>query len=258
MAPPVRLMENHIPQQAAALAAAAGLGVAGAVLYDLLRSVRLRRRRSRALTHALDGLYTLAAATLTLWLALGLGGGQLRLYMICGAAARALGWWLWPGRLLRPVWDFWAECFAAFFAALGWPFRQLWRGMGALWALFLPFGKKTFSFAAKWFTIKDTELPEEGQPMKKTRRKANPLLIAVLLVLVAVLAVETAQVYRKLSYARQEQASLAAQVEQQTQANDALKADLSKAGDENFIKGLARELLGLAESGERIFYDVND
>ena len=94
--------------------------------------------------------------------------------------------------------------------------------------------------------------------MKKTRRKANPLLIAVLLVLVAVLAVETAQVYRKLSYARQEQASLAAQVEQQTQANDALKADLNKAGDENFIKGLARELLGLAESGERIFYDVND
>ena len=94
--------------------------------------------------------------------------------------------------------------------------------------------------------------------MKKTRRKANPLLIAVLLVLVAVLAVETAQVYRKLSYARQEQASLAAQVEQQAQANDALKADLSKAGDENFIKGLARELLGLAESGERIFYDVND
>ena len=38
-------MENHIPQQAAALAAAAALGVAGAVLYDLLRSVRLRRRR---------------------------------------------------------------------------------------------------------------------------------------------------------------------------------------------------------------------
>ena len=69
-------MENHIPQQAAALAAAAALGVAGAVLYDLLRSVRLRRRRSRALTHALDGLYTLAAATLTLWLALGLGAGS--------------------------------------------------------------------------------------------------------------------------------------------------------------------------------------
>lgn len=251
-------MENHIPQQAAALAAAAGLGVAGAVLYDLLRSVRLRRRRSRLLTHLLDGLYTLAAGALTLWLALGLGGGELRLYMVLGGAAGALGWWLWPARLLRPVWDFWAECFAAFFAALGWPFRQLWRGMAALWALFLPFGKKAFSFAAKWFTIKDTNLPKEGQPMKKSRRKASPLLIAVLLVLVAVLAVEAAQVYRKLSYARQEQASLAAQVEQQTQANDALKADLNKAGDEEFIKGLARELLGLAESGERIFYDVND
>ena len=30
------------------------------------------------------------------------------------------------------------------------------------------------------------------------------------------------------------------------------------ADDEEFIKRLARDLLGLAEEGERIFYDVND
>ena len=28
--------------------------------------------------------------------------------------------------------------------------------------------------------------------------------------------------------------------------------------DPEFIKALARDLLGLAEDGERIFYDVND
>lgn len=251
-------MENHISQQAAALAAAAGLGAAGAVLYDLLRSVRLRRRQNRLLTHLLDGLYTLAAALLTLWLALGLGGGQLRLYMVLGGGSGALLWWLWPGRWLRPVWDFWAETFAAFFAALWRPFRLFLGMMQKLWALWSPFAKKIFSFGAKWGTIRHSRSGEEGQSMKKKRRKSSPLLLAVLLVLVAVLAVETAQVYRKLSYARQEQASLAAQVEQQARENDALQADLNKAGDEEFIKGLARELLGLAESGERIFYDVND
>jgi hypothetical protein len=42
------------------------------------------------------------------------------------------------------------------------------------------------------------------------------------------------------------------------QENEALRSDLSKKDDPDFIKGLARDLLGLAEEGERIFYDVND
>ena len=36
------------------------------------------------------------------------------------------------------------------------------------------------------------------------------------------------------------------------------KTRLAKKGDEEFIKDLARDQLGLAEEGERIFYDVND
>ena len=47
------------------------------------------------------------------------------------------------------------------------------------------------------------------------------------------------------------------QLTQQQQENDALRSDLSKKDDESFIKALARDLLGLAEEGERIFYDVN-
>ena len=34
--------------------------------------------------------------------------------------------------------------------------------------------------------------------------------------------------------------------------------DRDKKDDQEFIKALARDLLGLAEEGERIFYDVND
>ena len=50
---------------------------------------------------------------------------------------------------------------------------------------------------------------------------------------------------------------LSQQLTQQQQENDALRSDLAKKDDESFIKALARDLLGLAEEGERIFYDVN-
>ena len=93
---------------------------------------------------------------------------------------------------------------------------------------------------------------------EKKKRKTSPLVLLVVLVLVVAVGAEILQVYQKLSYARQEEAELLEQVEEQKQANEALRADLAKAGDEEFIKGLARDLLGLAEEGERIFYDVND
>ena len=51
-------MENHVPQQLTAYLTAAALGAASAMVYDLLRTVRLRRRRDRRLTGLLDGLYT--------------------------------------------------------------------------------------------------------------------------------------------------------------------------------------------------------
>ena len=42
------------------------------------------------------------------------------------------------------------------------------------------------------------------------------------------------------------------------QENQALKSDLEKADDEEFIKNKAREELNMVEAGERIFIDVND
>ena len=80
----------------------------------------------------------------------------------------------------------------------------------------------------------------------------------VVLLLIAVVGVEVVQVYGQINEAVVQEQLLQAQVERQTQANAALREDLSRADDEDFIKELARELLGLADPGERIFYDVNN
>ena len=83
-------MENHVADQLAQLGAAAALGAAGALVYDLLRAARLMDRRDRALTHLLDALFALALGGGLLWLALVVGGGELRLYMLTGMVLPAL------------------------------------------------------------------------------------------------------------------------------------------------------------------------
>lgn len=94
---------------------------------------------------------------------------------------------------------------------------------------------------------------------KKTRKKrSNTVLLLVLAVLIVVVGVEIVNVYGRLKDVRAQEAALTQQKEEKTQENEALRSDLSKKDDPDFIKGLARDLLGLAEEGERIFYDVND
>lgn len=99
-------------------------------------------------------------------------------------------------------------------------------------------------------------MAQSGKSAK--RRRSNPLLLVVIAALVVFLGLELVQVGRRLNEATQQQAALEKQLQQQTQENQALQSDLAKKDDEEFIKDLAREQLGLAEAGERIFYDVND
>lgn len=94
---------------------------------------------------------------------------------------------------------------------------------------------------------------------KKTRKKrSNTVLLLVLAVLIVVVGMEIVNVYGRLRDVRAQEAALTQQMEEKTQENEALRSDLSKKDDPDFIKGLARDLLGLGEEGERIFYDVND
>lgn len=93
---------------------------------------------------------------------------------------------------------------------------------------------------------------------KKTRKKRSNTVLLLLAVLIVVVGMEIVNVYGRLRDVRAQEAALTQQMEEKTQENEALRSDLSKKDDPDFIKGLARDLLGLAEEGERIFYDVND
>ena len=95
------------------------------------------------------------------------------------------------------------------------------------------------------------------QKKKKTGKRRNFAGFLVILILVSVMTVHVIRVYGRVSDARAQEAQIAAQVEQRKQENAALEADFGKSDDEEFVKDLARDQLGLAESGERIFYDVN-
>ena len=97
---------------------------------------------------------------------------------------------------------------------------------------------------------------KKGKTAKKSKKRRNPALFVVL-VLIAVVGVETVRVFGQIAEAREQEAALSMQVEQKQQENAALRSDISRADDPEFIKELARQRLGMAEQGERIFYDVN-
>lgn len=82
-------MELYIRLQVQTIAAALALGAAAVLVYELLRTVRLNRRR-RWVTHLTDGVYVLAAFWALLRFTLSIGQGELRLYVLPCAALGAL------------------------------------------------------------------------------------------------------------------------------------------------------------------------
>ena len=80
----------------------------------------------------------------------------------------------------------------------------------------------------------------------KAKRRSNTMLLLVIAALVVFLGIELVQVGNRLSEAKQQEAALTRQLQQQTQENQALESDLAKKDDQEFIKDLARDQLGLA------------
>lgn len=99
-------MENYVAGQLAALGAAVALGVAGGLVYDLLRVLR---RRRPGLTHAADAVFGLVCLLGALWALTRVGGGEPQLYLLLGAGAGMLLYLLAAAPLLRPLWEFWAD-----------------------------------------------------------------------------------------------------------------------------------------------------
>ena len=121
-------MGTVIGEQARTLLTSVVLGLSLALLYDLLRAVRLRRRGSRALTGALDAVYCLALALSGLAFALRIGGGELRLYVLFAAFAGAALFFAALSPLLRPLWDFWARTLFELLRLMRLPLRALKKG----------------------------------------------------------------------------------------------------------------------------------
>lgn len=92
----------------------------------------------------------------------------------------------------------------------------------------------------------------------KARKNRNPLAILVICVLIAVVGFQMVRVYGSLKEKRAEKNTYSTQLENLQQQDASMQADLDRADDPDIYKEKAREQLGLAEEGERIFYDVNN
>ena len=127
------------------------LGAAFALLYDGLRALRLRRRTRRALTDLLDALYCLFLAAALLAFTLRIGQGELRLYMLAFIALGAYLSFALLSPLLRPLWDFWADCLFAFARLLRAPLLLVKKYYGKLHK----FVKKLFLFSRRTLIIEN-------------------------------------------------------------------------------------------------------
>ena len=130
-------MELYIRLQLQTMGAAFGLGCGAMLVYDLLRTVRLARRR-RAATHETDRLEVLAGGGALLRCALSSGRGELRLYVLPCAALGAFFSLKVLAPIFRPVWRFWLEAAVQ----MG---RYLWRPVQLFWH----FCKKVWHSAEK-------------------------------------------------------------------------------------------------------------
>ena len=94
---------------------------------------------------------------------------------------------------------------------------------------------------------------------KKPISRSRLAALLVILVLAGALGVGIVGIYgSRLPELRSKSQALDAQIQQVEKQNEALRSDLEHQGDQDFIQGLARDDLGLASDGERIFYDVNN
>lgn len=142
-------MENYISDQLVSFLRAALLGLMAGVVYDLLRAVRLRRRRSRALTHILDAVYVLSALLGLFLFTLRQGQGELRLYMLLAMVLGLSFYFLLLGSIFRPLWAFWVDVLASLL-------KFLWKPAGFLLCCgkkFQIYIKKLFYFWCKYATM---------------------------------------------------------------------------------------------------------
>ena len=111
--------------------------------------------------------------------------------------------------------------------------------------------------------MSDTRPNEKGASAmaseKKTGKRSGGLLAKLLLLtLLLLVGVHLLHLHEKIDKAETELEALTAQAEAQKHENESLSAALEKAGDEEYLKELAREQLDMVSPGEKVFYDVSN
>ena len=117
-------MRNHISVQLVIFGQSVLLGMGTALLYDLLRPLRLRHPR---LTFLTDGAYCAVALTAIFLFLLRQVEGVLRLYVLLGLAGGGTLHFTLLSPVLRPVWDFWADTLSLCFHLMAVPVRRMVR-----------------------------------------------------------------------------------------------------------------------------------
>ncbi len=142
-------MELYIRLQVQTIAAAFAMGCAAALLYDLLRTLRLARRQ-RTVTHLTDLVYVLALGWAFLQFALAIGQGELRLYVLPCAALGAIFSWRVLVPFFRPIWQFWLGAAVHMGRLLWQPVRMLLHFCKKVWIS----AEKAIAFFKKYCKIK--------------------------------------------------------------------------------------------------------
>ena len=250
-------MGVNISQQLALFLRSVLLGGVLGLLYDLLRP--FRRRCGRLGEGLLDALYGVTAVSALFFFVMA-GDGELRIFVVMGTIGGAVLFFCLLSQAMTPVWEFWA---ALLLAPLGWVKKFLGKCRKNF--------KKLFSFWRKWFTIistrrrpkappaKEGEDEMAGQtkqtavPAKSKKRPSGRLTAIILLALFLGIGIQFLNMYGKLQEAKAEEAVYAAQLADLQETNQRLAEDIANSQDPELIEKVARDDLGMADVGEKIF-----
>ena len=89
-------------------------------------------------------------------------------------------------------------------------------------------------------------------------KRASIITKIVVLILLIYIAITLLSVRSKIQAANAAYQALQAQVDEQAAANAALASDIANKDDPDTVLAIAKERMGLLESGEVIFYDTTN
>ena len=94
---------------------------------------------------------------------------------------------------------------------------------------------------------------KKSQPKKRPRRPSSKLTLLILAVLLIGIAVQLRSVRAQLVEAKRQETAYQEQLSQLQTENARLEEDIANGGDESLIEDIARNQLGMAKEGEKIF-----